>query len=383
MDDIATRAAARIGEDTALNARMRQAQPIPLNITLHCAAGELLALVGPSGSGKSTILRAIAGLVRPHEGRIACAGAVWLDTDRGVHLPPHRRPVGIVFQSYALFPHMTALENVASALPPGTEGRSERMHEATRLLARVHLEGLEARRPSELSGGQQQRVALARALARRPAILLLDEPFSAVDEATRKRLQSELLSLRRDLSIPILLVTHSLEEASLLGDRLCLVHRGRGLQTGAPADVIGRPRTAQVARLVGHTNLFEGQIESVGAAGRPTILRWAGHRLEVAHRPDHAAHPPGARIRWLIPPDRILLHQRVRPSRGEKENPVEAEIESLLAIGALVRVTLRVAGEANPLALHLPAHVVERNSLRVADRIGVSLLARAIHLMPA
>ncbi|KQW18098.1 ABC transporter [Afipia sp. Root123D2] len=223
---------------------VEQSGPIPLAAELVCAPGKLLALVGPSGSGKSTILRAIAGLYRPGHGRIACNGAVWFDAEKGIDLPPHRRSVGLVFQSYALFPHMTALGNVVAALghlPP--DARIERGRELLRL---VHLDGLEERRPSALSGGQQQRVAVARALARDPDVLLLDEPFSAVDRRTRRRLHSELQELRAAVSMPIVMVTHDLDEAAALADVLCVLDQGETLQTGRPSDVLSRPTSERV-----------------------------------------------------------------------------------------------------------------------------------------
>jgi molybdate transport system ATP-binding protein len=200
--------------------------------------------VGPSGSGKTTILRAIAGLYQPEAGHIVCNGQTWLDTDSRLSVPPHRRRVGLVFQSYALFPHMTALGNVMAALTH--RPAAERVQRARALLKLLHLEGLEERRPSTLSGGQQQRVALARALAREPDVLLLDEPFSAVDRRTRRRLHDELRELRAAVSVPIVLVTHDLDEAAALADRLCVIDRGETLQTGTPAEVRSAPANDRV-----------------------------------------------------------------------------------------------------------------------------------------
>jgi molybdate transport system ATP-binding protein len=222
--------------------------PIPLDLTLACAPGELLALVGPSGSGKTTILRCIAGLHRPTWGHITCDGATWLDTPQSIDLPPPQRRIGLVFQGYALFPHMTALGNVAAALRHLPSG--ERAAQAAALLAQMGLEGLERRRPAGLSGGQQQRVALARALAREPAALLLDEPFSAVDRPTRRELYRVIAGLRERLAIPVVLVTHDLGEAVRLADRMAVLHQGRVLQHGAPNDVAARPDDAIMARLL-------------------------------------------------------------------------------------------------------------------------------------
>jgi molybdate transport system ATP-binding protein len=228
-----------------LHVRLQQTGSIPLAVEFSCAQGELLALIGLSGSGKTTTLRSIAGLYRPRDGTVRCNGAVWLDTKEGIDLPPHRRPVGFVFQSYALFPHMTALRNVVAAL--GHRPADERIARARELLALVHLAGFEARRPAALSGGQQQRVAVARALAREPLVLLLDEPFSAVDRPTRRKLHAELAELRQSVHIPIVLVTHDIDEAAALADRLCVIDHGETLQTGRPAELLAAPVNARVA----------------------------------------------------------------------------------------------------------------------------------------
>lgn len=231
----------------ALQVMARASTPIPLDIAFRVEPGELLALVGHSGSGKSTMLRTIAGLWTPTEARVAVNGESWLDTERRINLAPHRRRVGIVFQSYALFPHMTALANVTSAM--GHLPSAEREAKARRLLALVNLEGLEARRPSALSGGQQQRVAVARALAREPAALLLDEPFSAVDRATRERLYDEIRQLRVHLAMPTILVTHDMEEARLLADRMVVIEHGRVVRTGSTADVMFDPQALRAMGL--------------------------------------------------------------------------------------------------------------------------------------
>jgi molybdate transport system ATP-binding protein len=231
-----------------LKATLHQEGPIALDVELSVAPGEILALVGPSGSGKSTTLRAIAGLYVPSGGRIVCNGSVWLDRETGINVPARERRVGMVFQSYALFPHLTAVENVMEAL--GDLRPEERYAQARALLRRMHLEGLEDRRPALLSGGEQQRVAVARALARRPDVLLLDEPFSAVDRVTRRRLRRELMELRRELPMPVILVTHDLDDVIRLADDMCVLHAGRILQTGAVEQVMARPASATVAELL-------------------------------------------------------------------------------------------------------------------------------------
>ena len=219
----------------ALEVMARAASPIPLDIAFRVEPGELLALVGHSGAGKTTLLRGIAGLWRPDAARIMVNGRTWIDTDAGVDLPTHRRRVGVVFQSYALFPHLTALGNVMAAMDLPD------LAEALRLLDLVRLSDLAERRPAQLSGGQQQRVAVARALARKPDVLLLDEPFSAVDRATRETLHAEIIRLRRHLAMPVVLVTHDMTEAQLLADRLVVLDRGHVVRAGTTAEVMTDP----------------------------------------------------------------------------------------------------------------------------------------------
>lgn len=234
---------------TGLHVQVRATAPVALDLELHCAPGQVLALVGASGAGKSTALRCIAGLHRPGHGLVRCAGRTWLDTAGGVDLPPYQRSAGLVFQDYALFPHMTALANVAAAM--GHLPRRERTARARGLLALARMEGMEDRRPAELSGGQQQRVALARALARDPAVLLLDEPFSAVDRPTRQALQADLALLRRQLAIPVVIVTHDLDDTLMLADEVAVLDAGQVLQRGSPAEVARHPAVPRVAWLLG------------------------------------------------------------------------------------------------------------------------------------
>jgi molybdate transport system ATP-binding protein len=362
-----------------LRVTLHQSRPIPLAVELECGPGEVLALVGPSGSGKSTVLRCIAGLHRPAIGSVVCHGQIWLDTDHDVHLPPQARRVGMMFQSYALFPHMTAAQNVTTAL--GHLPVSARPARAGKLLARVHLDGLQDRYPGTLSGGQQQRVALARALARDPAALLLDEPFSAVDQVTRRKLRFELASLTRTLDIPIVLVTHDLDEARMLADRLCVIHAGRTLQTGTPDNVTKRPLNATIARLMDMVNVFEGRIVEHSPCLGLTRLAWHGHLFEVPLDDTLARH---SRVHWMIPPGGVLLHRRDRPpSRGEQENPLSGQIVELLTGAALSTVITQVTDtEGELLTLELPPHVVTRNRLAIGNRIGLSLVGETIHLMP-
>lgn len=366
-------------EQIGLTLSLQQTAPIPLHAELHCAPGEVLALVGPSGSGKSTILRVIAGLLSVQQGRIRCADNIWLDTRTGVHLSPRLRRVGIVFQHYALFPHLSALENVMEAclrLP-----RVERVRCAEAWLARVHLKGLEQRRPGQLSGGQQQRVAVARALAREPRVLLLDEPFSAVDRATRERLYQELAELRRSLTLPIILVTHDLDEAAMLADRLSVLSHGHTLQTGAPDQIANRPNSVQVARLVGLKNVFRAEVIGHQSHHGITLIEWRGHRLQARYQPQFA---PGSAVCWSIPQSNLILHRRNRPSRGERENPVAGTVLDMVKLGDNMAISMAVGDQHRPpLFLSVPRHTAERNGITPGVDIRVSLLAEGIHLMPS
>jgi molybdate transport system ATP-binding protein len=362
-----------------LEVRLRQAAPIPLDASLGCAEGELLALVGPSGAGKTTILRAIAGLIRPREGRIACAGATWFDAAAGIERPVQARRVGFVFQDYALFPHLSARGNVVSAL--GHLRRDERARRADALLGLVHLAGLEDRRPDALSGGQRQRVALARALARDPAALLLDEPFAAVDQVTRRKLQHELALLRRAIKCPVVLVTHDLEEATALADRMSVLHRGATLQHGRPAEVFARPASPLVARLMDQPNVFGGRVTARDSARGVLALAWRGHALEVR---DDARFAPGDTVAWMIPSAAVIMHRRERPSRGERENPIAGTVADVLVLGdtAEVRLRLGAGADAEFLIFSVAAHTARRNELAPGCSATVSLLAADIHLMP-
>jgi molybdate transport system ATP-binding protein len=238
-----------MAEEPALTVTLRQVAPVPLDVHLEVGNNELLALVGPSGAGKTTVLRAIAGLNRPAAGLVRANGVTWFSSEKKIFVGPQARAVGLVFQDYALFPHLSALENVAIALGPVTA--EERSARARALLARVRLDGVELRRPGVLSGGERQRVALARALARGPSVLLLDEPFSAVDRLTREHLKRELSELRGSLGIPVVLVTHDISEALALADRVSVLDHGVTLQTGAPVAVRANPVSAVVADILG------------------------------------------------------------------------------------------------------------------------------------
>ncbi len=358
-----------------LQVSIQQSEPVQLNVKLSCPANQLLALVGSSGSGKTSVLHCIAGLNQNFSGRIQCFEQCWHDSMQSIRLTPQQRRVGMVFQNYALFPHLTVAQNVALAMSDKRGMLAERV---AILLEKVHLTGLDNRYPAQLSGGQQQRVALARALAREPQVLLLDEPFSAVDKVTRRKLYLELKSLRRELAMPIILVTHDLDEAAMLADQICVMYQGRTLQQGTPEQVLYRPDNIVVARQVDVRNLFQGRI--MVQEGQ-VLLRWHQYALELNSK--QQGWREGEQVYWTIPPTKVLLHQRLRPSRGEQENHVHGTVVECLTLKGMTTVLVRVVGtEKTHIQMDVPEHVAQRNALNIGEQVHFSLLSEAIHLMP-
>jgi len=264
-------------------------------VDLTIGRGEFFTLLGPSGCGKTTLLRIIAGFVAPDE------GIVVLDGEPVNSVPPWQRDLGMVFQSYALWPHMTVFENVAFGLRERKVGRAETRSRVLDALQRVGLTGAEQRRPSELSGGQQQRVALARTLVIQPRALLLDEPLSNLDARLRAGMCLELLKLQRDLGITTIYVTHDQEEALALSTRIAVMDAGKVIQEGSPREIYERPRSRFVAGFVGDSNLFFGAVTRSGG-GAVEILTDEGLTIRAAARPDTA---PGEKIILYVRPEAV------------------------------------------------------------------------------
>jgi molybdate transport system ATP-binding protein len=259
-----------------------------LDLGLDIAAGEVVALLGPNGAGKSTALRALAGLLRITSGQITVSGRVVADAASGIHRAPHERPIGVVFQDYLLFPHLTVLDNVAfGPLARGLD-KPEARRRAALLLARVGIAELAKSKPPAISGGQTQRVALARALATEPRLLLLDEPLAALDAKTRLLVRTEVRRHLADFSGATLLVTHDPIDASVLADRLVVIEHGTVVQQGTPMEVARRPRTDYVARLVG-LNLLAGRGQGhqvlLPSGGSVELAESASGDVYVAFRP--------------------------------------------------------------------------------------------------
>ena len=370
-----------------LRVQIHNTSPMPLSVAFDCANGELLALVGPSGSGKTSVLRAIAGLLRAPglRGRVQVGAQpqdLWLDSNQRINRPPQQRRVGLVFQHYALFPHLTALENIALAASNTWAGE-----QFDALFDRMGLSGLQNRRPSQLSGGQQQRVALARALAREPQVLLLDEPFSAVDAPTRQTLYRELASLRRSVAIPMVLVTHDLNEARRLADRVVILDAGESLQVGPPDKVFASPRNARVAALVGIQNHFQGQFFSHTAADPDGFgcLVWQGQdgtqgvTLGVT---DKGRIDNAAAVSWVVAGE-LLDISNYLPHGSDASNTLTCTLQEVLALGEISLCTL--VPHALPdqrLTLNLSSAMLRQLGLGPGKALRLHIPTEAVHIMP-
>jgi ABC-type sulfate/molybdate transport systems ATPase subunit len=317
-----------------------------------------VALVGPSGAGKTSVLHVVAGLVEPVRGRVALGGEPWLDTTRRVSLPPERRPVGLVFQDYALFPHLSVRGNVAF----GAGGRP-----VDGLLERLRIAHLAAARPRELSGGERQRVALARALARKPEVLLLDEPLAALDAHTKAEVRHELAELLRELALPTLLVTHDYEDAAALADEVGVLVEGRLRQLGPPAELVARPQDAFVASFTG-ANLLRGQARRNGDA-LTTIRLESGEDL---YSTDEAQGDVGV----VVYPWEVSVARTHEPQADSALNIVRGEV------GPLVEVANRVRVRIGPVTAEVTAASASRLELARGGVAYATFKATGTRLVP-
>jgi putrescine transport system ATP-binding protein len=316
------------------------AAPAVAGVSFDLAAGAFFALLGPSGCGKTTLLRLLAGFERPDAGRIL------IDGQDMAGVPPYARPVNMMFQSYALFPHMTVADNVAFGLRQDGLPRAEIAARVAAMLDLVKLAPLAARKPQLLSGGEKQRVALARALVKEPKLLLLDEPLTALDRKLREETRFELVRIQRRVGITFLMVTHDQEEAMSMASRVAVMDRGRIVQMGPPDEVYEHPANRFVAGFLGAVNLFAARVVAAESGVLSLESTESGGQLRVAHERGLA---PGTEVALALRPEKIILRASADPLwenmlagtvRGFAYRGEASDVEIELASGKIVRVTL-------------------------------------------
>ncbi len=352
------------------------------------SAGDGVAvLFGPSGAGKTLTLQCLAGLIRPDAGRIVVDDRVLFDSATGVDLPPQHRRVGYVFQGYALFPHLTVGQNVAFGLRD--RPRAERLARAAEVMERLGLGGLEHRRPGELSGGQRQRVALGRALAIDPALLLLDEPLSALDAPLRRSLRDELRTILRGWGTAAVLVTHDFTEAYQLADRIVIYQGGRVIQSAPRAELLWQPASEAVARIMGLRNVLHGTV--VKAMPDRIQISWRGLMLEAVNSPTRSyLPPPDSPIAFFIRPEyvRLIRKDRGAPDVAHHMNLMRGRIVGESDFGTVWSLRLRLDAPGSPsqgdfdLEVEVPRLVYEILEIERDRHWELSIHRGSIHVLP-
>ena len=339
---------------------------------------ELLVLFGPSGAGKSLMLKMISGLVRPDAGVVTMAGEPVFDSGAGIDMPIRRREAGYLFQDYALFPHMTVFGNIAY----GIKGvRAEVEARVGELISVMRLTGLERRYPRELSGGQKQRTALARTLGTGPRVLLLDEPFSALDYQVREKLRADLLKIHSIFPITTIVVTHDLEEAFMLSERIAVINDGRIEQLGSREEVFYRPATRNVARFVGTRNIFRGRVRTV--ADGHVVIDSADLGEIKAHGNYGAGLKAAAEVSFCVRPEEIPVIRKDKVLEPRvSDNILDCEISSMVARGTTHILFLKVGTGSALLKVELPNFVLKKLALAIGERIRVSLKKESIWIIP-
>ena len=340
------------------------------DVTFDVEAGAFFTLLGPSGCGKSTTLRCIAGLERPDEGDITLEDLVLVSSRQGAWIPPHRRPMGMVFQSYAIWPHMDVFDNVAFPLKQGPQkfSNAETRDRVMRSLALVHLDGLEKRPAPQLSGGQQQRLALARALVNEPKALLLDEPLSNLDAKLREEMRNELKQLTSTLGITTLFVTHDQLEALTLSDQVAVMDSGHLVQYGPPREIYEAPRNRFAAEFIGSANFFEGTVtEAVGTGGVTGVETAQGTlRCTTAE-----AVQAGAKVAVAVRPENVMVHAGDPPA-SDDVNVLSGTVESVVFLGSLLDCQVEVKGALVKAEVHPGETVRENDAVTLSFKVSAS-----------
>lgn len=356
--------------------------------------GNVLVLFGPSGSGKSITLKCIAGITDPDRGFISIAGKPVFDSNTGLNTSLQKRNVGYVPQNYALFPHLTVVQNIAFGLFAWKKPQARQR--VAELIKLIQLEGLEQRYPRELSGGQQQRVALARALAPKPDILLLDEPLSALDAVIRVELRQSLALFSRTLGIPVVFVTHDLEEAYIMADRIAVYDQGQVLQYGSREDIFYSPSSARVARLISLRNLYPGRILDLKPEQNLVLVRCGLFDIWVVAPLSGAVLQLGQMVTICLRPERVSVSESVDPiaptptESAEEEslevlNQYAAKLVNVLARGSLytlfVRLGPTVEAQNQAVDMEIEVTIPQYARLRGASDLQLGIAPAAAHLM--
>ncbi len=332
-------------------------------VSLHIKPGQFYTLLGPSGCGKTTILRCVAGLERPDSGAIVIGGESVYSAERGFWVPPHRRNIGMVFQSYAIWPHMTVFDNVAFPLrhKRPKPGRAEIRDRVAKVLALVHLAGLEDRPAPYLSGGQQQRLALARALVSEPRVLLLDEPLSNLDAKLREEMRLEIRQVVERLGVTTLFVTHEQIEALTMSDVVAVMNDGKIIQEGTPAEIYAKPACAFVADFIGRSNFLAGRIQSVSGSNGSARAMVETPIGAIQCRRD-ASLDTGATVTVAIRPENVML---LAASGPDSPNQFSGTVDTIVYVGNLLDCVIAVGAERVRLQLQPSTPIARGTAVRL------------------